>query len=94
MPRFATTLAQTEKNQPLIVTRPQGNECPRVVWSKVRQDTGEVSANEDLYLAIPEDRFIDGGPMTMYVQIVMKNKTTFDRYLRYGFEGSRMAEDN
>lgn len=94
-PHFATTLAQTEKNQPILVTKPQGNECPQVVWSKVRKYTNAHSEHDELYLAMPEDRVVDGGPMTMFVQIVFKDKTTYSKYLRYGFEGSGMSgEDN
>jgi hypothetical protein len=93
-PHFVTTLAQAEKNQPLLVARPQGNECPRVAWSKVRRYTGAVSAKEELFLALPTDRMVDGGPMTLYVQIVLKDMTTHNVYLRYGYEGSGMPLEN
>ncbi len=95
-PRFATTLAQSEKNRPLLVTKPEFGVCPRIAWSKVRHYAGVVTANEDLYLAIPDDRFNDGNdyrfddgdPVTMYVQVVFKDNTTYNRYLRFGYEES------
>jgi hypothetical protein len=90
-PRFSTTLAKSENDHPIIVAKPKSNECSQVVWSKAHQYTGNLSVDEDLYLALPGNRFIEGGPKTMYVQIVMKDKTTLDRYLRYGFKGSGVA---
>lgn len=94
MPGFASTLAQSEKDQPLVVTRSQGNECPNIAWSKDLLYTSSASKNEELYLAIPGDRFVDDGPITIYVQIVLRNKTTHNNYLRYGHVSRGMAREN
>lgn len=90
-PRFTTTLAQSEKDRPFIVSMPEDNQCPRVIWSKAHRYTAGVHYGHGLYLAIPMNRFVDAGPMTFYVQQVMKDGTTIDRYLRYGYEGSGAA---
>lgn len=93
--RFASTLAQSEMDRPFIVSMAKmATECPRVIWAEAHKDAAITQEGQAQYLAIPTSRLIDGGPMTFYVQVVMKDGTTLDRYLRYGYEGTGMSGEN